>query len=66
MNEWISCFPSEKLIDPWKNLNVYPKLFAYTILWLTITLTFSHPYVPTCASMSHWTPAQLYTLVLCW
>ena len=47
----------------WKNLNVYPMLFVYKILWLTITFTFSHPYVPTCASMSHWTPAQLFILV---
>ena len=49
-----------------KCLNVYPKLFVYKILWLTITFTFSHPYVPTSASTSHWTPAQSFIVVLCW
>ena len=47
-----------------KNLNIYRTLFVYTILWLTITFTFFHPYVPTCASMSHRTPAKLFVLVM--
>ena len=64
--EWIiSFFPSEKLIDSWKNLNVYPMLFVYTILWLTIAFTFSCPYVRMhVCIMSYWTPAQLFILVI--
>ena len=64
MNELFSFFLKSQLIHE-KNLSVYPKLFVYTILWLTITSTISNPYVPTCASMSHWTPAQ-FILFLCW
>ena len=60
----MSFFPSKKLIDPWKNLNVYPTLFVYTTLWLTIAFTFSYSYAPTCASMSYWTTAQLFILVI--
>ena len=46
-----------------KNLNVYPMLFVYTILWLAIAFTFSH-YVSMCASVLHWTTAQLFILVI--
>ena len=47
MNELVS-FLLKKLIDPWKKYKcLYPTLFVYTILWLTIAFTFSYSYVPT-------------------